>query len=101
MLAYRSNNGNRRNYLGEAFMTTHSFLEEKLVDPMLGHVLQYANNDSDVVASCYRKVSRGRKGERASTAVVVLPALTKLMPVCWPRGHFRSDHNQAISASVC
>lgn len=101
VLAYRSNNGGRKTYLGEMFMSTHSFLEGKLKDPMKSQILHYANNDSDIIALCTQKVSLRRKGQLASTSTEVLPALTKLMPICWPRGRFRRDHHHAIGANVC
>lgn len=55
--AYRSNGRQRKGYLGEAFMNTHSFLVDKLTDPMLSSIRAYERQDSDALAPCYNKVS--------------------------------------------
>lgn len=60
--AYRSNGMQRGGYLGEAFMNTHSFLVEKLVDPMLSHIRAYERQDSEALAPCYNKVGRADAG---------------------------------------
>lgn len=58
VLAYRSQGKDRRGYLGEAFVTAHSFSTEKLVDPMFGLVDDYIGHDPDALAKCYDKVRR-------------------------------------------
>ena len=57
VLAYRSSGSARGGYLGEAFMSTHSILIEKLEDPMLGEILAYARGDDMALSQCYEKVS--------------------------------------------
>ena len=57
MLAYRSSGRARGGYLGEAFMSTHAFVIDKLEDPMLGDILAYVQRDEFTLSQCYEKVS--------------------------------------------
>ena len=57
VLAYRASGSARGGYLGEAFMSTHSILIEKIEDPMLEEILAYARGDDMLLSQCYEKVS--------------------------------------------
>lgn len=56
VLAYRSKGKERRGYLGQAFMSTHSFSTENVKGPMLDLMGKYSIRDASVLASCYDKV---------------------------------------------
>ncbi|CAM9899717.1 unnamed protein product [Ascophyllum nodosum] len=56
VLAYRSSGRARGGYLGEAFMSTHAFVIDKLEDPMLGDILAYVQRDEFTLSQCYEKV---------------------------------------------
>lgn len=82
--AYRSSVKPRSTYLGEAFMSTHSMLLEKLEDPMHGDILQFMQRDSLTLAACYSKV------EEVATSLDQTELEVPAKDIC-TRGYFADE----------